>query len=288
MNSNKYVSGLVGYTLLKKGNKYIWLLGDIHSGVEYCDNTDLEEIFIDELLNNFINNNNNINIALEEVPRKLLDIELVELWPNDEHTQRLKEWYIKNEDIIISIDIRPFLVPFSYQKYFMKDQIHDDENNMIMTDYFNTLDTLFNFKKQNGKKHIIFFKNILKALNNKDSNKGILEMFKLLKHKYNNLKNKINLNDTFENTVIKHKNIFEQLDELKLNIMDWYTVLVLLGKGHYVCHFGLVHYMNVKEILIKNFNFEIIEEKGIHHIEDIKQLDNNLISSCIKMLNLKK
>lgn len=262
------ISGIVSFTLLKntKCNKLILLLGDIHDGVEYCQK---EHIFIDELLDNFVKNKQ-FSVLLEEVPRE--NLQLVELWPNAEHTQRLKEWYLRNQKVVIPIDIRPFLVPFSYQKKSLG-LLSKEEENLKMSEYLVTIDSLFELNGRPLNKSVIFFKNIIEYLNKK-SERGILSMYKILREKYRKLKEGINMDDTFIETFEKNKTFFKELDDMKINIMDWYTTLLLLSNNNSVVHFGLAHYLNVREILLNNFGFIIIQE---HFNKLNKKLDSCLI-----------
>lgn len=262
------ISGIIGYAILKnpENNKLTFLLADVHDGVEYCKEN---HIFIDTLLNKLLLKNN-IKILLEEVPRD--NLQLVELWPDAEHTQRLKKWYLNNQKDIIPIDIRPFLIPFSHQKYNLG-LLSIEEKNLKMNNYLITLKSLFFLNDKPLDNSIIFFKNILYFLNNKSSQKGICGMYKMLKEKFVSLINKINLDDTFYELINKDLKWFEDLEDLKLNIMDWYTSLMLLDNNYNICHFGAAHFLNVKEILTNNFNFKIINEN----------MNDDITSSCVKV-----
>lgn len=271
--NKKKIAGLVGYTILLNPITYkkIILLADVHDGVKYCSQ---DHTFIDTVLNKYLDDEN-FKVLLEEVSRK--GLELVELWPDAKHTQRLKQWFLKNETKIIPIDIRPYLVPFSHQKYNLK-MISDEEKNMKMEKYLKTLSSLLNLTNKPSYKGLFFIKDILEGLKNKKSCQGIVKMYKLLQKKYNNLISQINLKNTFEETILKNDSWFINLEELKLNIMDWYTVILLLGNNNYICHLGLAHYLNVIKVLQVNFNFEILIQQGLN-----KFTDNFPICSCIEI-----
>lgn len=270
------ISGIVGYSILlnPKNNKIIILLADVHDGVQYCNKDEKNNLYIDQILDKLLKKDN-LLIELEEVPRE--GIKLVELWPNAIHTQRLKKWFLKNENKILPIDIRPFLVPFSYQKYDLN-LLEDSENNIKIKDYLHTLDSLFFLNEIPLKQNIIFFKNIIDALEFKTNQPGILKMYKILKKKYVILKNKINLEKTFLEIIKNNKKWFQYLDELKLNIMDWYTTLILLRDSHHICHLGLAHYLNVRAVLENNFEFNRIYENGLDSLNN-----KDIIKSCIKL-----
>lgn len=268
------ISGLVGYTILLNldNNKFIVLLGDVHDGVEYCKN---DSFYIDSVLNKLLNKDD-IKVFLEEVPRD--GLELVELWPNAEHTQRLKKWFLNNQNNIIPIDIRPYLIPFSHQKYNMN-MLDENEKNITMNDYLITLKSLFSLNSKPLSNSIKFFKNILNALEDKTTQKGIVNMYRILKKKFIKLISDINLLETFEITIKKNSNWFNNLEELKLNIMDWYTVLLLLGSHHSIVHLGLAHYLNVIYVLENNFKLKKIFQTGSTNLRDI-----NNINACVKIL----
>jgi hypothetical protein len=269
------ISGVVGYSILinPSNNKIIVLLADIHDGVEYCNKHTEKNIYIDQILNKLLDRDD-LCVELEEVPRE--GLKLVELWPNAVHTQRLKKWFLENQTKILPIDIRPYLIPFSFQKYDLN-ILEDMEKNMKMDKYLQTLDSLFFLNNIPLKKSIVFFKNIIESLETKTEQSGILKMYKILKEKYIGLKTQIKITNTFEETIKENKSWFEKLEELKLNIMDWYTTLLLLRNCHHICHFGLAHYLNVKAILETNFKF-----KKIYETSNSSKLE--ILKSCIKIL----
>lgn len=272
------ISGLVGYSILlnKNNNKIIVLLADIHDGVSYCKNNNL---YIDELLNKLIDKEN-IKVLLEEVPRD--GVNLIELWPNALHTQRLKDWYIENSDKIEPIDIRPFLVPFSFQKYIMND-IEDSEKKLLIKDYIKTIDGIFGINNKVLHNGLFFVNNLLKGLNDKESDSGISNIYKILKIKYIDLCKEIDLNKTFEEIILKNQDWFYRLEEIKMNLMDWYTTILLLGSKHSICHFGLAHFVNVKNTLSKIFNCELIYENGINSFSQ-EIMNKKGVLACINLL----
>jgi hypothetical protein len=104
------IYGTVGYTFLKsnkiKDPPLILILADIHSKLDYCDNF----IQVSEWLKK---NMSDVNILLEEVSRE--DFKLGELWSSSDHTIKLKNLYLNNQNKIFDIDIRPYLIPFSWE-----------------------------------------------------------------------------------------------------------------------------------------------------------------------------
>ena len=103
------LSGSIGYTLLSNNNKNILVFADAHSEVIYCkDNFIKISDFFRKLLNN-----ENYQILLEEVNRSR--VKLLELWPNSEHIQNLKNLYLNNKTKIIPVDIRPYFYQFHWE-----------------------------------------------------------------------------------------------------------------------------------------------------------------------------
>ena len=105
----KYISGATGYTILKKDEKVIILFGDIHDSVNYCKQGN-ESIDIDKYLDK---KSDNYQVLLEESTNDP-ELNLSDLWSQSYHTNNLKNLKINNPNVI-PIDIRPYLIPFSWQ-----------------------------------------------------------------------------------------------------------------------------------------------------------------------------
>ena len=145
-----FISGTIGVTILKKNDKIIIILADDHSNSSYCDNTNKNHKSIKEYLENELNIGD--QILLEEVPRDGFDLH--ELWPESPYTQELKEYFL-SENKINGIDIRPYIIPFSYDLLESNNKLES----YSMQEYIKLLDELFNLK---GK---LYNKVILKNLN---------------------------------------------------------------------------------------------------------------------------
>jgi len=266
-------SGIMGYVTLENPHtkNHIILFSDIHDGVKYCKDSDSK--FIDEIFDKV---KKDYLILLEEVPR--LGVDLVELWPGAEHTQRLKNFYLENSNIVEGIDIRPYLITFSFQKYYI-DKLSKGEENIKMKDYLE-MEVLFNQDIDKIKKIIypkVYYKiyNLLKKL---PSHSGVIKYYNELKNTYIKMKAEINIEETFLTTLKKNRDWFEKLDELKSNIMDWYTILLMSANNNknIIVHFGLAHFVNTLEQL-KKINFKVIDEKGLTSYTGIKNC------ACIKL-----
>ena len=145
--SNINLNGSIGYTLLIKNKIKILILADMHSNLPYCKT---DGIFISD----WFKNKYNSKILLEEVPR--VGPQLKELWPSSPHTQKLKEEYIKNSHIIQGVDIRPLLIPFSWEL-----ASDEDTHSLKLKEYLELINLFFTLK-------LDFIKNDLKHIYSKE------------------------------------------------------------------------------------------------------------------------
>jgi hypothetical protein len=122
------IYGSVGYTLLRNKYNTILILADVHSKLPYCEN----KIDISDWLKM---NMNFTNVLLEEVPRN--GVELNELWTESDHTQKLKDLFLQNSNLIHAIDIRPYLIPFSWEMCELK------SDNITLNNYLKKIVILF-------------------------------------------------------------------------------------------------------------------------------------------------
>jgi len=273
-------SGIMGYIVLENPHtkKEVILFSDIHDGVNYC--LDSKSIFIDELFNRV---KNDYLILLEEVPR--LGVELVELWPGAEHTQRLKNWYMRNSNKIEGIDLRPYLVTFSFQKYFMS-KLEDKEKLIKMKDYLE-MDILFspelNMSNISKLEYPQFYEKIFLLLKNLPKHSGVIKYFNELKSRYMIMKSEIKMEASFEDTIKTNPDWFKRLDDLKSDIMDWYTMLLISANNdkRILVHFGLAHFINTVNEL-KKIGFKEIDNKGVTSYEKISSYTGK-DCACIKI-----
>jgi len=272
------LSGSVGYRLLEndKLNKKILILADIHDGVHYCAK---DSVMIDSWLAS--QSNDNVNIFLEEVLRE--NFTLGDLWPNSIHTSKLKELNRTNYNII-PIDIRPFLIPFSWE--LLNDKA-EEMREMLLSNYLEKIDDIFNYKSTS----ILMAKYIapeLKRMNIdcSDEIKGlIMEQFNQNKKIYLQfLKDNKKLLDKKIVDISKEK--LEQINELISGLMEWYIILLILNnKKHAIIHLGLAHSNRLNDLFIGVYGFKILESNGVNTIEEILQMDNTPAHACIKKPN---
>ena len=132
-----YLQGTIGYSIFINTitNKKIIIFADMHDNLPPCPFNN--SIKISTWLNNKINT---AKILLEEVIRND-NMELEALWDNVEHTNDLKKLFLNNVNIIDAIDIRPYLIPFSWE---LIDKINN--KNVKFKQYFFLLVDFFNLK----------------------------------------------------------------------------------------------------------------------------------------------
>lgn len=188
MTTNIY--GSIGYTFLSTKNndmpEHILLLADMHSQLQHCSNFKK----ISEWFNSKFKTS---NILLEEVPRTK-DIQLKGLFEESEHTTELRDLYLNNTDIIKAVDIRPYLIPFSWE--FLTNE--KELGNLKLNEYLKLIDSFFMFEHKKIKEDIgniyrygfdnvqqyiknnnKFLKNKLMNLNSKSSECDIVKLINI-------------------------------------------------------------------------------------------------------------
>jgi hypothetical protein len=259
------VYGTVGYTYIKSPINYILVLADIHSQLSYCDNS----INIDLWLKN---NMQHTNILLEEVPRD--GVKLNDLWNNSSHTQKLKEFFLQNPKLVHATDIRPYLIPYSWELCKMGKQ------NISLKNYLEIINKFFNFeieyfKIKLGKIYSIQF------LKNTD----LGTHFNIIQKYYQTF---LNDNHKFINNYIcdiykNNRHILENFNELLDTIMEWYSIAKIFqyinNKKNVIIHTGLFHSERIIILLTKHYGCSIIDKKGINTLNDIEY--TNKYDGCI-------
>jgi hypothetical protein len=264
-----YISGSIGYTLLKQKSetniKYVLLLADVHDGVQYCQQ---DSIMIDEWLNSKDNN----NILLEEAVRE--NLHLTDLWPGAQHTQRLKKLNQTNYKIK-PIDIRPLLLPFSWELAEMNEKL----SSITLKEYINNISDLFNLKTTKFLlKYIVPEVKLIQ--NNQKFRVSLLTHFNEMKEIFNEY---VNDNNKYMNySIIKlykiNKDILEKINNQISMIMEWYVLLLIHNSNmNTILHLGLAHTNRILDLLTEVYQFDIIKEQGITHMNNI----NDNMKACI-------
>jgi len=285
--SNIYLNGSIGYTLLIKNNIKILILADMHSNLPYCKK---DGIFISD----WFKNKYNSTILLEEVPR--VGPLLKELWPSSPHTQKLKEEYIKNSHIIQGVDIRPLLIPFSWELTY-------DKNipSVNLKEYLELINLFFTLK-------LDFIKNDLKHIYSEEflKKKKLGKHFLILKRIIIRLikKNKSYLDKDIKDVIKDNKKLLEQINNILSDIMEWYIIAKIYqginenyqginenknyqginenyqcinenyqgineNKTTFIIHAGLAHTTNIINLLKNHYNYKVINDFGITNIHNL-------------------
>ena len=262
----KNIYGTIGYTVLKNINNdnKIIILADMHDTLPNCTNqTNVSEWFKTKFKSS--------KILLEEVPRE--GFELEELWSNAPHTQDLKKLFINNPQLIHAVDIRPYLIPFSWELINEADNL----NNVSLKTYIESIDKFFCLK-------LPYFINKLPNYNkNKLVHTKLGKHYMIIKKKYGNFllaHNKF-INLDIKQIYLKKPEILYQINQILDKIMEWYICanIILNELLPTILHTGLAHSEKVIRWLLVHYNFIILNRYGINSLDET----SNNISGCIQL-----
>jgi hypothetical protein len=200
--------GTIGYSLMENKNKkpkYILLLSDMHSQLVYCDNyKKISDWFISKL--------NTSNILLEEIPRDE-NMMLGELFTESDHTQDLKNIFLDKNNNIHGIDIRPYIIMFSWNIF--DNNKYDENYNIKLIKYLNYVEDFFNFRHEKMKE---FLMNVYNEKFICNDNHKLKIQFKIIKNKYDEYK--IKYNEYLEKSVYDIYNSNKQILQEFNDIID--------------------------------------------------------------------
>ena len=244
-----FISGSIGVIILKNNKKIITVLADDHSNSVYCKNQDMS---IKDYLKDKINKGD--QVLLEEVPRD--NFKLKELWPDTLHTQELKKLFLEDKRVT-GVDIRPYLIPFSFQVVQIDKKLLD----FPIKKYMSLLDDFFELKGH-------FYKEIVSPVikNLKIKNSGLGKHLKKLLSDYKKIKKELNnyspsapIHEFFYgNTLLLNK-----ISLLADNIMEFYTLLNAFKTEKFsIIHTGLFHSSTIIDLLTSIYQFKIIYKNG--------------------------
>lgn len=263
----KNLYGTIGYTILKnnKTNKKIIVFADKHDKLPQCDNqTNISEWFKQKMYSS--------KILLEEVPRNSVNLE--ELWSDSVHTQDLKNIFLENSQTINGLDIRPLLIPFSWE--IMVD--NGNSHNITIKQYLEKINEFFCVKN----KYLVDNLQNYNVEQLKGTKLGI--HFLLIKKNYKKIleNNKQFLN--FSVHTIKTINLYllEEINALLDQIMEWNICANIESNTDksIIVHAGLAHSEKVVELLLAHYNYDKIIENGINKLNFAL---NNNVSGCMPM-----
>lgn len=260
------IYGAIGYTVLIDNitGQRIIIFADMHDTLESCPN---KINIADWLKSNFKTS----AILLEEVPRKF---KLQELWSNASHTMELKDLYLNNTSIVNPVDIRPFLIDFSWE-------IATDDNseyNITLTKYLQHINLFFCIEN----------KYLLTSLPSYCKKK--LPRTKLGIHfiKIKRIYKKFLINNKkylgIEILKLKKENIsiLENINDILNSIMEWYIcALINMNKDKpIILHAGLYHTDKVVNWLTTNYDYKLENKYGINSMNDSFYSNKN---GCVKI-----
>ena len=269
------IYGAIGYTILTNNNKIIMIMADMHDELESCTNN----ISIEKWLNTKIMTGKS-EVLLEEVDRTE-DIELQELWSNSTHTQNLKQLFFNNIKVIKPIDIRPFMINFSWE--LINDEKMDENLKLTsLYDYLYYIDKFYQLKhpyllKKNFYNKTYLEKSLVGKHFQQNKNKYILFLYKFKKLLYKSINYIVN-ND---------KDCLEYFNELLDDIMEWYICAYIMTtkKKSIILHAGLAHTININTLLINHYTFNKTSEIGINNLNNLNYLNYKKISGCVNINN---
>jgi hypothetical protein len=268
-----YLSGATGYTIFKKDNKEILLLADIHDGVNYCKQ-EQSHIKISTFLEK---HSGSAQIVLEEATNDP-SLELDNLWPNALHTTNLRLLKEKN-DKIIPTDIRPYLIPFSWQLA----ESNIEYKKCPIKIYLILINEFFQERGYVYEQFILPYYEFLDS----ENNKIILTLFKYIKNTFLDLTNKWS-NETVGFIISNNINNMHALDIINSLIMEYYILLIILSDNRTsIIHTGLAHSHRLKKFLINYFHFKIIEDIGMTNVKSYTGSDNTNACTYISSIKFK-
>lgn len=263
------IYGAIGYSILEFSelfqNSRIILISDNHDE-EYKDcGSSVPDIQIESYLEYLLNNN--YVIMIEEIPSTK---DLVSLFPDSSHVVNIRKLYINNKfnKNMIPIDVRFELIDNHDEEYYDKQKLKD---------YINKISDFFLFKHN-------FFIGI--SLYSEKIYVSILkDHYKYLKNKYDIFEKEYN--NFFENEIkdIPNKTkVIDKINEILSDIMELYTLIKIYdilnsAEKKIIIYAGLYHISNIKELLIKYYNYKEGENYGSTNMIDIHNE-----TKCIKFI----
>jgi hypothetical protein len=260
------IYGSIGFTLLKnkETKQKIIIFADMHDTLPKCKN---KVNIADWIKRKF----NSCCILLEEVPRDNMQLE--ELWLA-EHTQELKNLFLNNHETVIGVDIRPSLIPYSWEAIGKIKEIDD----FRLSSYIKDIDNFFCLNHHNTKKNFDLYNyEKIKATKIGDHYLSIKDNY----HNYLKTNHKILRKNIFA-IHKENKNTLETINDILDEIMEWFICAHVYKNSHkpIVLHAGLAHTEKVVYWLTNNYNFTIIKEQGVNKLSES---DTEPLVGCINL-----
>jgi len=259
MEKKELIYGSTGYTILynKSFDCEILLLSDNHDEhIKQCNSNKKNDIQINDYLKGLLDKN--YIIMVEEVPFRADKTTLIGLWDNSDHVKNVRNFYENN---ITNKNLIPFDIRFELIDSF--DPI--DYNESILKNYIKNIYKFFMLEHD-------FFNDLI--LYSKKIDDSVIKRYYItLMIKFLNLceKNKMYLNNKIKS--IKNKDmLIEKIQDLVSDIMEFYILIKLYDtiklNKKIVIYGGLYHVINIQNLLIKYYDFIILEKYGKMNIEE--------------------
>jgi len=249
------IFGMIGYTILYNSfifpNTEILIISDMHDeSIKNC--TPYKQINIEDLLNTYIEKE--YKILLEEIPNKK---ELIPLFPDSEHVNNTRKFYLKNFDKIIGFDIRLDLI----------DVTALEKSSVPLITHFVRLFEFFMIRSK------LFELPIVK----KYYLKMLLKFYKFMNHYKEHIKyTYIKINKTTFEKLMKN------LNDLLSDIIEFYCFCRLFSElkenkiNKIVINCGLYHAEKLIDNIKKYLHYSIKKQNGINSLMEINQNNNSL------------
>jgi len=264
------IYGTIGYVFLKKDNRKIIILADQHDTLPSCEN----KINVAEWFKSKFKTS---KILLEEVPRE--NNKLLELWETSPHTQELKKLYLDNTDIMPGMDVRPFMIPFSWE-VLNQINVQSIEYDITMFEYLEEIDNFFSLQNSFIMKNLSNYNvNFLK-----DSLLG--KHFINIKNKYGEFLELLDNENLFDKKIkylnSNHYDKLLRINHILDNIMEWYICaqIELYYDKSIIIHAGLAHTDKIINLLKDHYGFIIHAQEGINSLANARYEPRN---GCIEL-----
>lgn len=252
------IYGTIGFVFLTKGNKKIIVLADQHNTLPECDN----KINIGMWFKKKFNSS---KILLEEVPRE--NTKLIELWQESPHTQELKNLYLDNSTLISGTDVRPFMIPFSWE--VLEDiNLSDKINNITIIEYLKEIDNFFTLQN----KYLI--DNLSNYNFNNLKNNLLGNHFLIIKRRFNDFLKDLSINKLLNEKIRflynNYNNKLLTVNNLLDDIMEWYIcaqIHIFIDKP-IIIHAGLAHTTKIIKLLESHYKYDIKFQEGINDLQN--------------------
>jgi hypothetical protein len=261
MSNKVNIYGAIGYTILKDDNHKILIFSDRHDELADCTGKHIE---MNDLLE-AISENDDTKVLLEEVDRTSRTNKIILAFPSP-HTSALMNTFIKNQDDILGVDIRPFLMRYTLSLY------NDKHNDMTLYKYFYEINQFYMLENE-------ILKTKLGDLYSEDKlqNTKIGIHFMYIKQICINFINK-NIDNLYKPiSKVLTLGMIEEINDILSDIMEWYICAILFKYKDEpaLIHVGLAHSTKIIDYLSNFYNYKILDNKGITHIRNLNESNNN-------------